>query len=1325
MPTAEQLVYIDELTGIFNRRYLYSYLPNEVQTAKAQKYILWLAMLDIDNFKLINDSYGHLFGDEVIKGLAEIIKANTKSEDRKVRYAGDEFTIILPGIEAKEALVVANRIVSKASSHIFKEPRSGKEISITISVGIAGCPNDAKEHVELIELADKALYVSKQKGKNCASFVSEISPDVFWKKDIFKKFPSQIMFEREKELTYLRNAMTQAQEAKSAKIIFVRGELGVGKSRLILEFERQSSLEGRLCLSSLGVEKYILQPYYIVGELLHKYFARLSVIPKEIFTGISPEESEELANFMPKLKDVFPGFDAKSGRAGDVSSLERGIIKLMINAARGCGWCLFIDDIQYADRATLDFFMKLSSDNKDAPILIVCAFPEEILADPEASDFPFSSMMKSRVFDKLPQGLVLERLSIEAVANMVSAILSPFPGDQVLAGMIYKTTQGNPLFVEELLKYLIDKGIIYFKDGSAACKEIKQSQIPSSVEESIRSRLNELNPETRDMIIKAAVIGENFQVDLLRKIDSEDRGYVIDLMDTAKKVGLIYEKGSGGRDEFGFVTDEVRKILLKISGSGQTKRIYSRVGEITEQLYPENLSSIAGELYYNFKKADDLTRAQHYARMVKEGRNAFYDRTMDYVKVLMQESSSENKEMVLSGEEWALIPEIIRGIYIASVNASLYPVQNQMRIQSVNDIYSKMQKILPAANVLNVACAGGSLIINNKKMGRQSRQMFSEAFMSLLAKSGIESVSFKNGLQEKELFDFISIISSPESGDNSVIELLNNAGLVHIQVNEIAYNMSSRKSKEKNALEEIMLMDYIMGKLPSSDGKVSEVPFANGPRAYDISQALERLSQEAGKVSGKDKESAKAEIMARDIQKIGRQILDGDLPSRDKNMEKMANAITSLDPDLRAQILALSAGALGSADIIKELNRDIPDDVTVEVLTKQYLNKDTSPDEFKNLLDKFLTPAQKKFRIIPVLRDRFKKMGFSDEECAFILGEFDWSALSSMEKANKIMALSNSSVLRVLSSLRLEELSRDLIAKSEESALEALLDRLLKVLSEEPNISGGLLDGLRDIMAVALQDSAEKLPARFMEKILGVCLGRAELKPAFCAVFSPYAAKIMEMFIEQRRLILIKQILQFYAGEDKYMKEISLALDLLSLKLMGEIIKKSEYAQSWDDLGEIAALLGISGVKSLLKEALFEEGVPKGKYFEAFSKRMTIARILTRLPKDLVFKELKSRFNDQHKFVLNNLIDIVRGMDSEDIVGVLEYPLKNPDVSIRKRVVMTLDKIKGQKSLELLALAMEDADIGLRATVLEVLRKKWQEPFVKELLNKKGLNPQE
>ncbi|MDD3237261.1 MAG: sensor domain-containing diguanylate cyclase [Candidatus Gastranaerophilales bacterium] len=156
----------DGLTKLYIYRHFYSLLETELKRAKRYRHVLSLLMMDIDNFKSINDTYGHLIGDRVLKEIAATIKNTVRNIDVPARYGGEEFTVILPETTSKDARIIAERLRQNIAK-IAIPLDEATTIKPTISIGIAEFPTNAENEKELIDLADKALYKAKNDGKNC------------------------------------------------------------------------------------------------------------------------------------------------------------------------------------------------------------------------------------------------------------------------------------------------------------------------------------------------------------------------------------------------------------------------------------------------------------------------------------------------------------------------------------------------------------------------------------------------------------------------------------------------------------------------------------------------------------------------------------------------------------------------------------------------------------------------------------------------------------------------------------------------------------------------------------------------------------------------------------------------------------------------------------------------------------------------------------------------------------------------------------------------------------------------------------------------------
>jgi len=157
----------DSLTGLFNSRHLRERLQIEIERAQRYERPLSLLVLDCDNFKRINDTYGHLEGDKVLMQLARIIGAGVRRTDSGYRYGGEEFVVLLPETGLQAALLFAERLRAQFAAAVVGT-ESGAEFSCTVSIGAAELlPGENGE--DLIRRADEACYCAKGRGKNCVS----------------------------------------------------------------------------------------------------------------------------------------------------------------------------------------------------------------------------------------------------------------------------------------------------------------------------------------------------------------------------------------------------------------------------------------------------------------------------------------------------------------------------------------------------------------------------------------------------------------------------------------------------------------------------------------------------------------------------------------------------------------------------------------------------------------------------------------------------------------------------------------------------------------------------------------------------------------------------------------------------------------------------------------------------------------------------------------------------------------------------------------------------------------------------------------------------
>jgi len=161
----QELTIRDDLTCLYNTRFFHEMLEREIKRAMRKKSELSLIFMDLDHFKEVNDTYGHIYGSTLLKEVAEVIMHSVRNIDIPIRYGGDEFVIILPETSKAQAEIVAKRILNNIRERVFLQ-QEGLNLKLTASIGFATFPDDAKDKESLIKSADNAMYKVKYTSRN-------------------------------------------------------------------------------------------------------------------------------------------------------------------------------------------------------------------------------------------------------------------------------------------------------------------------------------------------------------------------------------------------------------------------------------------------------------------------------------------------------------------------------------------------------------------------------------------------------------------------------------------------------------------------------------------------------------------------------------------------------------------------------------------------------------------------------------------------------------------------------------------------------------------------------------------------------------------------------------------------------------------------------------------------------------------------------------------------------------------------------------------------------------------------------------------------------
>jgi len=168
-----ELVITDPLTKVFNRRGFFKRLQEELERSHRYQHPFVLAMIDVDKFKAFNDMEGHLYGDEALRKVAQLLTSNLRRTDSLGRYGGEEFIVLLPETHPKEGIEICQRLRSEVEKGVFQGKKD--PAYLTISLGVASFPDHGKTMDEMIKAADGSLYEAKESGRNRVNYFKKSS----------------------------------------------------------------------------------------------------------------------------------------------------------------------------------------------------------------------------------------------------------------------------------------------------------------------------------------------------------------------------------------------------------------------------------------------------------------------------------------------------------------------------------------------------------------------------------------------------------------------------------------------------------------------------------------------------------------------------------------------------------------------------------------------------------------------------------------------------------------------------------------------------------------------------------------------------------------------------------------------------------------------------------------------------------------------------------------------------------------------------------------------------------------------------------------------
>jgi len=811
-----KLIFEDELTGIHNRRFLLSYLKHKVRWDSNENYPLSLLILDLDHFKQVNDTHGHDVGDQVLTWVASILQEVAADAGMPVRYGGDEFMLLLPGADAGRAREVAEDLLQRMGERSFHIRSSGTRLSISLSVGIATAPQDGRNGRALFRSADTALYHCKRSGRNQVASTEDVDLDKVFSKAALYRLDASGVVGREQELGSVSQALEALALGKSQFLLF-EGAPGSGKTTLLETVSSNLSNHDLFCVCEVGgLEQEGYRPYYIATRILTDLLNRRDDKGEAVLNQLDGKQRGYLSYILPGL-EADRAEDTEADDSARRAGIFRALTALLTELLESRPLVLLADDLQFADEATLlALRVLLQTDNLG---IIVCGTTMESVSLPtDDGGPPLERFVAARAAEL---GIRKHRLAPLGSDDIAHHLRSVFPGLQMPKGFdgdLAQITQGNPLFLTEIIRKLVTDQKVVLTGKNWLLEEIEPGYLPHSLEDVVAEQIAALDGRNRAMLERAAMFGEDVPLSVLTGGSNMDESDVLDFLDRAEALGLVKLDFQLNDETMRFLGKRVLELSYGGIDEGQRKVLHEEVGNYQETLYDQRILPSASLLAYHFKRSANQDKARRYERVSLSYTQAVFD-AEEAEQYDVPADEEEDGEERLAGEALPELPTFFRAFVTAVRNVKLYPPESAAIKQSHAEIKRSLDVILEHNESFHLSQSRNVLLANGQRLDVTGFRSPATAFRELLTKTDLQGLLFERGTNEAELGPLLDTLSraSTQTVDRGFWkQFIGEQNLEHIQLRQVRYSEVRRAKGPGGQVsgDEEALDDESLGAIP-------------------------------------------------------------------------------------------------------------------------------------------------------------------------------------------------------------------------------------------------------------------------------------------------------------------------------------------------------------------------------------------------------------------------------------------------------------------------------------------------------------------------------
>jgi diguanylate cyclase (GGDEF)-like protein len=743
-----RLIFEDELTGIYNRRFLLNYFRYKIPWDSLENRPLSLLMMDLDRFKEINDNYGHDAGDQVLIWVASLIKEVAGDQGLAIRYAGDEFIILLPHGAKETALEVAEQLLQRLHQEVVPLPEVDQELRITLSIGVASAPDDAYTGKALIQKADTALYYAKKSGRDRVANTKDIAPEEVFTKTALYQLDKARIAGRKEQLTRVAEALRKFSKRES-QFLIVEGASGMGKSEFIQTVRRNLAQSKIWKIAVKGLPQEGFRPYYLTTNILVEIMNERTDKGAGILDHLSPREVNYLSHILPQLgepEEEVDQQDEKTQRETIFSTLVYFIPKLINSRPL----ILFIDDLHLSDEATLLLLRNLFL-RKEIPLFILGTAMDILPGKREGQQTPLQRFISAYQQELMIDTVPLTPLKASDIGAHFRGIFPQVRLPKDFERNLVEITQGNPLFLSEIQRKLVLEGKLTLAGQQWEVETLDEGYLPKTLEEIVSQKIVALDKESKELLDQASTFGENVSLSQLTGSSENRETQVLEFVDQAVAQGLISTDYQMNDDTIRFLGKRVLEITYGAIDEDRKRELHERIGDYQETLYEQKLLPSAATLAYHFQRSANQEKAHLYLESQQTHNNKIFNpaEAVNYTGEKLEDIVPEDTP--LDPTSLSEIPGVIRSFLTTIRNIKLYPPGSKAILSSTEQLKQVIDRILTDNERLNITVVENDIVVNGETLDIEEFKSIAQAFMKFLNQVDLKGIALSRGLAGHEL----------------------------------------------------------------------------------------------------------------------------------------------------------------------------------------------------------------------------------------------------------------------------------------------------------------------------------------------------------------------------------------------------------------------------------------------------------------------------------------------------------------------------------------------------------------------------------------------